>query len=48
MISNSEMRGVIYVDSRRAPYGFRKEDLMLLNTLSGPVAVSIEKAILTA
>jgi len=44
MISNSQMRGVIYVDSFRTPYGFRKEDLLLLNTLSGPVAVAIEKA----
>ncbi|MBW1803645.1 MAG: FHA domain-containing protein [Deltaproteobacteria bacterium] len=44
MISNSELRGVIYVDSIRAPYGFRKEDLLLLNALSGPVAVAIEKA----
>lgn len=44
MISSSQMRGVIYVDSFREPYGFRKEDLMLLNTLSGPVAVAVEKA----
>jgi pSer/pThr/pTyr-binding forkhead associated (FHA) protein len=44
MISNSEIWGVIYVDSIRAPYGFRKEDLLLLNALSGLVAVAIEKA----
>jgi pSer/pThr/pTyr-binding forkhead associated (FHA) protein len=44
MISNSEIWGVIYVDSVQAPYGFRKEDLLLLNALSGLVALAIEKA----
>jgi putative methionine-R-sulfoxide reductase with GAF domain len=44
MISDSEIWGVIYVDSIRAPYGFRKEDLLLLNALSGLVALAIEKA----
>ncbi len=44
MISNSGIRGVIYVESIRAPYGFRKEDLLLLNALSGLVAIAIEKA----
>jgi len=44
MISNSEIWGVIYVDSIRAPYGFRKEDLLLLNALSGLIALAIEKA----
>ena len=48
MISNSQIRGVIYVDSFREAYGFRKEDLLLLNTLSGPLAVAIEKAMLTS
>ncbi len=44
LISNSELRGVIYVDTIRQPYGFRKDDLLLLNALSGGVAVAIEKA----
>ncbi len=44
MISNKKARGAIYVDSLRGPYGFRKEDLLLLNSLSGPVAVAIENA----
>jgi len=48
MISNSQIRGVIYVDSFREAYGFRKEDLLLLNTLSGPLAVAIEKAMLAS
>jgi adenylate cyclase len=43
MISSGTMRGVIYVDSFRAPYGFRKEDLLLLSTLSGPIAVAVDK-----
>jgi hypothetical protein len=42
------MLGVIYVDSLTGPYGFRKEDLLLLKTLSGPVAVAIEKAALAS
>ncbi len=47
MISSGEMIGAIYVDSR-GPYGFRRDDLLLLNSLSGPVAVAVEKAILAA
>ncbi len=46
MISNSEVRGAIYIDSIRGPYGFRKEDMALLRSLSGPLAVAIEKATL--
>lgn len=44
LISKSEIRGAIYVDSLRRPYGFRKEDLFLLTSLSGSVAVAIENA----
>lgn len=44
LVSNSEMLGVIYVDTIRQPYGFRKDDLLLLNALSGGVAVAIDKA----
>jgi hypothetical protein len=48
VISNSEMRGAIYVDSIKVPYGFRKDDLLLLNSLSGPVAVIIENEMLSS
>jgi len=44
MISSSEVRGAIYIDSIRGPYGFRKEDMALLKSLSGPLAIAIEKA----
>ena len=47
MISNEEVLGVIYVDARGG-YGFRKDDLLLLNSLSGPIAVAVEKAMLTS
>lgn len=46
VISNSKMRGAIYVDTIQAPYGFRRDDLLLLNSLSGPVAVVIENQML--
>jgi hypothetical protein len=42
IISNSKISGAIYVDSFRVPYGFRKEDLLLFNTLSGSLAIAIE------
>jgi len=32
------------VDSLQGPYGFRRDDLLLLNSLSGSVAVAIENA----
>jgi len=48
IISNSEMRGAIYVDSIRGPHGFRRDDLLLLNSLSGPVAVAIENDLLSS
>lgn len=47
LISNEEILGVIYVDSRGV-YGFRKDDLLLLNSLSGPIAVAVEKALLAS
>lgn len=46
LISRSEIRGVIYVDSVSKPFGFRKEDLSLLTTLCGPAAIAIENALL--
>ena len=47
LISNEEVLGAIYVDARGV-YGFRKDDLLLLNSLSGPIAVAIEKAMLAS
>ena len=47
MMCNNRIRGAIYVDSLTRPYAFRKEDLMLLNGLSGPVAVAIENVLAT-
>ncbi len=47
LISNTVMLGAIYVYSRGA-YGFRKDDLLLLNSLSGPIAVAVDKAMLAA
>jgi pSer/pThr/pTyr-binding forkhead associated (FHA) protein len=44
MSIKSRTCGAIYVDSLRGPYGFRGEDLLLLKSLSGPVAVAIENA----
>lgn len=44
LISGAEMRGVIYIDSLNKPVGFTKEDLYLLNALSGPLAVAVENA----
>jgi len=44
LISRSQVRGVIYVDSINQPYGFRKEDLSLLSALSIPAAFAIENA----
>ena len=48
MIIKSETHGVVYVDSLQEPYAFRKEDLLLLNSLSGSVAFAIENAHLTS
>jgi 3',5'-cyclic-nucleotide phosphodiesterase len=44
LFSRSTIRGVIYVDSIRKPYGFRREDLSLLTALSIPAAYAIENA----
>ncbi len=42
IISGEEVLGAIYIESIK-PYGFRKKDQFLLNSLIGPVAVAIEK-----
>jgi pSer/pThr/pTyr-binding forkhead associated (FHA) protein len=44
MMISAQICGAIYVDSYRVPYGFRRDDLLLLNSLSGSVAVAIENA----
>lgn len=44
MSIKSRTCGAIYMDSLRGPYGFRGEDVLLLRSLSGPVAVAIENA----
>ncbi|MFH1123011.1 MAG: GAF domain-containing protein, partial [Pseudomonadota bacterium] len=44
LISRSRVLGVIYVDSVTRPYGFREEDLSLLNSVTGPLAMAIENA----
>jgi GAF domain-containing protein len=46
LISRSQIKGVIYLDSTRTPFGFRKEDLSIVNALSIPAAVAIEQALL--
>ena len=42
----SKIRGVIYVDTMKTPYGFRKEDAALFTSLSGPAAIAIENALI--
>ena len=42
----SKIRGVIYVDSMKTPYGFRKEDASLFRSLGGPAAIAIENALM--
>jgi GAF domain-containing protein len=44
LISRSQIKGVIYLDSIKTPFSFRKEDLSLVNALSIPAAVAIERA----
>jgi PAS domain S-box-containing protein len=46
LIFKSEVRGAIYVHSINAPYGFRKDDLLLLTGLSTPATVALENALL--
>jgi len=48
LISRSEIRGVIYVDSVNRPHGFRNDDLSLLTALSSSAAIAIENALLYA
>jgi pSer/pThr/pTyr-binding forkhead associated (FHA) protein len=48
LISRSQTRGVIYVDSVNRPHGFRNDDLSLLTALSSSAAIAIENALLYA
>jgi hypothetical protein len=44
LVSNEKTYGVLYVDSLSGPYGFRKDDLLMLNAMSGALALRIENA----
>ncbi|MDY6881025.1 MAG: ATP-binding protein [Desulfatiglans sp.] len=46
LISRSQLRGVIYVDSVNTPCGFREDDLSLITSLSSSAAIAIENALL--
>jgi hypothetical protein len=46
MISGSKIRGVVYFDTIKEPYGFRKEDLALFSDLGKRTAFAIENALL--
>jgi len=46
LMNRSRLMGALYVDSITKPYGFRGEDLHLLNAVSSPVAIAIENAFL--
>jgi pSer/pThr/pTyr-binding forkhead associated (FHA) protein len=43
IISAGEMLGALYLDSLQSPYSFRKDDMILLNSVSGYLAALIEK-----
>jgi pSer/pThr/pTyr-binding forkhead associated (FHA) protein len=45
MISSGKTLGAIYVDALRTSNGFRKEDILLLESLSGPTAAAIENTL---
>ena len=47
LISDSVLRGGLYVHSTRNPYGFRKNDVMILNTLSASLAMAFEKSLMS-
>jgi pSer/pThr/pTyr-binding forkhead associated (FHA) protein len=43
IISAGETLGAIYMDSLQSAYGFRKDDMILLNSVSGYMAAVVEK-----
>ena len=44
LISHSQIRGVIYMDSQERPFGFGKEDLSLFVDLCQRIALAVENA----
>ena len=48
LIGNSQIMGVIYVESHGKPYGFRKQDLSLLTAIGTSTALAVENALLHA
>lgn len=46
VMSGSQIKGVIYVDSLKEPFGFRREDLSLFTDLGRRAALAVENALL--
>jgi diguanylate cyclase (GGDEF)-like protein len=46
LVTQKEIRGVIYVRSASAPQGFRKDDLLFIHHLGHPAALAIENTLL--
>jgi pSer/pThr/pTyr-binding forkhead associated (FHA) protein len=46
VLSGSQIKGAIYVDSLKEPYGFRREDLSLFTDLGRRAALAVENALL--
>ena len=46
LMSGSQIRGAIYVDSLKEPFGFRREDLSLFTDLGRRAALALENALL--
>ena len=44
LLRNGRTLGALYIDSLRMPHGFRKEDLLLLKSLSGPIALLLKRS----
>jgi GAF domain-containing protein len=48
LISGAVLHGVLYIDSLQGQHRFRKQDILILEGLTGPLAVIIEKALIAA
>lgn len=48
LISRSQIRGVLYVDSINEQFGFRHNDIVLFKALGSPAALAIENALLSS
>jgi len=46
LMSGSQIKGAIYVDSLKEPFGFRREDLSLFTDLGRRAALAVESALL--